>query len=56
MVFFKIIRSFVKGFRNYDSLKFFLENFLEFLIKKKNTVIWKILKISEEPNGRFTVK
>ena len=33
-----------------------MENFLEFLKKKKNTVILKILKISEKSNGRFTVK
>ena len=34
----------------------FFENFLEFLKKKKNTVILKILKISEKSDGRFTVK
>ena len=32
------------------------ESFLEFLKKKKNTVILKILKISEKSNGRFTVQ
>ena len=31
-------------------------NLLEFLEKKENTVILKILKISEKSNGRFTVK
>ena len=56
MVSFTIILSFVEGLRSYDSLKFFFENFLEFLTKKKNTVIPKILKISEKSNGRFTVK
>ena len=34
----------------------FFENFLEFLKKKKNTVIVKILKISAKSNERFTVK
>ena len=56
MVFLKVIGSFVDGFRNYDSFKFFFENFLEFLKKKKNTVILKILKILEKSNGRFIVK
>ena len=37
-------------------LSFFFENSLEFLKKKKNTVILKILKISEMFNGRFIVK
>ena len=56
MVFLKIILSFVNRFRNYDSFKFFSKNFLEFLKKKQNTVILKILKISEKSNGRFIVK
>ena len=38
MVFLKIILSFVSRFRNYDTFKFFFENFLEFLKTKKNTV------------------
>ena len=32
------------------------ENFLEFLKKRKTTVILKILKISEKSNGKSTVK
>ena len=35
MVFLKIILSFVNRFRNYDSFKFFFENFLEFLKKEE---------------------
>ena len=34
----------------------FFENFLELLKKKKNTVLLKVLKISEKYNGRFTLK
>ena len=55
MVFLKIIRSFVNGFRNCDSFKFFFENFLEFLKKKKDIVTLKIMKTSEKSNDRFTV-
>ena len=34
----------------------FFKNFLEFLKKKKNSVILKILKISEKTNGGCTFK
>ena len=44
MVFLKIILSFIKRFRNYDSFKFFFENFLDFLKKKENTVFLKNTK------------
>ena len=40
----------------YNSFKVFFENFLDFIQKKKNTVILEILKILEKSNGRFTVK
>ena len=42
--------------RNSGDLKFFLKIFLEFLKKKKNTLILKILKISENVNVRIIAK
>ena len=51
--FFKIMRSFVNGFRNYDSFKIFSKIVLEFLKKKKNIVILKILNISRNSKGRL---
>ena len=34
----------------------FCQNFIEFFKQKKNSIILKILKISEKSKGRFTVK
>ena len=55
MVFLKLFDLLSTGLGITIVLSFF-ENFPEFLKKKKNTVILKILKIPEKSNGRFTVK
>ena len=56
MVFLNIIWSLINRFRNDGSFWFSSENLFEFLSKKKNTLIPKILKILDNSNGRFTVK
>ena len=47
MVFLEIISCWAKQFKNCDSIRFSLKFFLEFLKKKKNTLVLNILKISE---------
>ena len=56
MVFLKLFELLSTGLEIEMVVKFFFENFLEFLKKKKSTIILKILKISVKSNGRFTVK
>ena len=55
-MFLKITSRFFAKFRNYDGFKFLSKNVLALLIKKENTSILKVLKISEKSNGRIIDK
>ena len=47
MVVLRITSCFVTKYKHYAGLKYFVNMFFKFLNEKKNTLILKILKISE---------